>query len=142
MPPPATHTEVELDHIVDLMHRQDHVIIRRQLGSYFKPIDELKITISFMEQCSFQLLNSISFNSSINLNPFFWLPRLPKETMLQLEDKLSVIDLRCKVDDGVVDKFYEDVNHRGQHQVDDSLTGPIRSKQQEQYRTYQKKHRK
>ena len=60
-----------------------------------------------------------------DLNPIFWLPRLPKEAMLQLEDKLSMIDLPCKVNNSLVDEFYKDVNHRSQHQDDDSSTGPI-----------------
>ena len=60
-------------------------------------------------------------------NPIFILPRLPKEDMLQLADELSEINLPCKVNDDIVDEFYKDINHRSQHQDDDSSTGQIRS---------------
>ena len=60
-------------------------------------------------------------------NPIFILPRLPKEDMLQLADELSEINLLCKVNDDLVDEFYKDINHRSQHQDDDSSTGQIRS---------------
>ena len=60
-------------------------------------------------------------------NPIFTLPRLPKEDMLQLADELSEINLPCKVNDEIVDEFYEDINHGSQHQDDDSSTGQIRS---------------
>ena len=58
-----------------------------------------------------------SHNSKIRLakkmgerdpNPIFILPRLPKEDMLQLADELSEIHLPCKVNDELVDEFYED----------------------------------
>ena len=47
--------------------------------------------------------------------------------MFQLKDELSEIDLPCKVDNSLVDEFYEDINHGSQHQDVDSSTGPIRS---------------
>ena len=47
---------------------------------------------------------------------------------LQLEDELSKINLPCKVHQSLVDELYEDINHGSQHQDDDSLTGPFRSK--------------
>ena len=47
--------------------------------------------------------------------------------MLQLADKLSEINLPFKVNDDLVDEFYEDINHGSQHHDDDSSTGQIRS---------------
>ena len=47
--------------------------------------------------------------------------------MLQLAAELSEINLPCKVNDDIVDEFYEDINHGSQHQDDDSSTGQIRS---------------
>ena len=47
--------------------------------------------------------------------------------MLQLADELSEINLPCKVNDDLVDEFYEDINHGSQHHDDDSSTGQIRS---------------
>ncbi len=60
-------------------------------------------------------------------NPIFILPRLPKEDMLQLADELSEINFPCKVNDDLVDEFYEDINHGSQHHDDESSTGQIRS---------------
>ena len=57
----------------------------------------------------------------------FLLPRLPKENMLQLSNELSKINLPCKINDKLVDEFYEDINHGSQHQDNESSTEPIRS---------------
>ena len=62
-----------------------------------------------------------------DLHQIFLLPRLPKEAVMQLEDKLSGINLPCKVNKSLVDKFYEDINHdqtriRGATEVRQSKT--------------------
>ena len=64
-------------------------------GEYTPHISKLRLMIKFGEP---------------DLNPIFLLLRLPKEAMLQLEDKLSKINLPCKVNQSLVDEFYKDIN--------------------------------
>ena len=64
-------------------------------GEYTPHISKLRLMIKFGEP---------------DLNPIFLLLRLPKEAMLQLEDKLSKINLPCKVNQSLVDEFFKDIN--------------------------------
>ena len=49
--------------------------------------------------------------------------RLPKQTIDQLAEELSIIELPCKVQDEVIDEFFNDnhVHHGGQQQDDSVL---------------------
>ena len=53
-----------------------------------------------------------------DVNPMF---RLPREVMMQLEDKLSAKELPCLVEDQLIDEFHQELVHkRGQRQDDES----------------------
>ena len=42
------------------------------------------------------------------MNPIYRLPRLPIEVMLQLADKLILVELPCLVQENLIDEFCED----------------------------------